>query len=128
MAKRQSTSNVYRRRSRDLTKPGSHGVANAAKPLRRRSSGAAGGQLAEVLRNEHGRLADALSVLTCVYTALLHADDYEVADQPAYAKAVAIALSLVREAANQLDAAWLARSAEDLSSTVPQRSASPERH
>lgn len=61
--------------------------------------------LDEVLKRGRERLADAESVLGCLHIALLYAEDCSVREDPDYASAAAIALSLVREVAQRLDAA-----------------------
>ena len=111
MAKRQSTSNVYRRRNRSAA--GVRARRDAAQTSIPAEQNAAQEDppaqgLGDVLRTELGRLAEAQSVLACLQLALTYADR-DCEDDPDYSRTVAIALSLVRETANRLDAAWIAR-------------------
>jgi hypothetical protein len=109
MATRQSTSNTRARRNRSGPSAGAHHKRGnktgcvASKAVRRHNFD---GDLARVLQGERGRLSEAQSVLGCLHLALLHTDDIRVKD-PDYATAAGIALALVREAANHLDAARL---------------------
>jgi len=83
-------------------------------------------ELAGILRTERERLAEAQSVLACVHLALVYADP-EAEGDPDCAKAVAIALSLVRETAHRLDAARVTRDGEDGRPASPRRKALPPR-
>jgi hypothetical protein len=61
--------------------------------------------LERMLEGERGRLADAQSVLGCLHVALLHADESRIRTDPDYASAAAIALALIKQTAERLDAA-----------------------
>lgn len=60
-----------------------------------------------VLARGRERLASAESVLACLHVALLYADDRTVLDSPDHASAAALAIGMLREVRDLLDAASL---------------------
>jgi hypothetical protein len=113
MAKGQSTSDGRVRRRGKRERSSSQG--ESAEPSRSATSesGAFASALdntryhplERILEGERGRLADAQSVLACLHVALLHADERRIRSDPDYAGAAAIALDLIKETADRLDAA-----------------------
>lgn len=110
MARRESTSNVYRRRN---PSPGAivraensatHDPVATLNEILMRPGGLAG-----VLRRESGRLSEALAVLACINVALTYAEGESFPDGMDCAKAIAVALCIVREAAHQLDLVSISR-------------------
>jgi phosphotransferase system HPr-like phosphotransfer protein len=110
MAKGQSTSDARVRRRGGRERLGSAVVVPGD------AASAAGGSVSQldevrrhplelILESERGRLADAQSVLACLHVALLHADERRIKADPDYAGAAAIALELIKETADRLDAA-----------------------
>jgi hypothetical protein len=102
MARGQSTSNVYRRRKM-------RGASSRVHADTRRPSGGLPGEL----RSLAAALANAQAVLACLHLALLYAGEKEVADDPDYARSVAIALAVVRGAIARLDSITLAAAAKE---------------
>jgi hypothetical protein len=81
--------------------------------------------LERILEGERGRLADAQSVLACLHVALLHADERRVRSDPDYAGAAAIALDLIKETAERLDAAVVRPLLSKASDRGSRRSSTP---
>jgi len=118
MTKRQSTSKsgVSSNRKRFLTSPTGQRERRAGRPgtgsrsaARGRASVPAAGvaTLDAVLAQGRERLASAESVLACLHVALLYADDRSVLDRPDHASAAALAIGMLREVRDLLDAASL---------------------
>lgn len=116
--KTQSTSksSVSSNRQRFLTSPAGQRERRVGKPgtgsrsaARRRASDPADGvtTLDSVLAQGRERLASAESVLACLHVALLYADDRTVLDSPDHASAAALAIGMLREVRDLLDAASL---------------------
>lgn len=77
--------------------------------------------LEEILQFERNRLARAQSVLGCLHVALLHANDRGIKEGPEYADAAATVLSMLREIADRLDAAYLRPVLKALAQPVRER-------
>jgi len=129
MARRQSTSNARARRNSASAPVGARhrGRDRAdARPLSLRKLSAADRRLAisgivSVLEDGRGRLSNAQSVLGCLHVALLHADDVGIKEDPGYAIAAGIALSLVREVVEHLDSARLQPFVDALDRRLPSK-------
>ncbi len=115
MAKRQSTSNARavgggRAPVRPVRKTGSAAGAGRA-PGKPRAPAAdqrlASTRLAAMLDMHRGQLLRIESVVGCLHVALLHAGEREPKDDPNYAGTAGIALALVREAVDRLDAKFV---------------------
>jgi hypothetical protein len=63
--------------------------------------------LATVLDFHRGQLLHIESIVACLHVALLHAGEKGPTDDPNYAGAAGIALALVREAVDRLDARFV---------------------
>lgn len=108
MASGQSTSNRHARKKRVLpTPPGMclpHGASGTGgKRATNRTAQMLHG-LIQAIGMERGRLCDAQSVLACLYTALLNARRHRVGSEADYAGAAGIALGIVRDTLDRLDA------------------------
>lgn len=131
MASRQSTANTHARRNGPPFRAGKgivEGRSRPRPPAKHKipvSAGTSADQsqtsraLEAVLKHERGCLADAQSVLGCLHVALLYAEDGAIKEDPGYANAAAIALALVREAANRLDSACVRPLVDALGSARP---------
>ncbi len=108
MASGQSTSNRHARKKRVLpTPPGRYSSQGSSGTGRRRSTSSTARMLHGLIQAiglERGRLCDAQSVLTCLYTALLNARRLRVGSEADYAGAAGIALGIVRDTLDRLDA------------------------
>ncbi|HEY6640929.1 hypothetical protein [Povalibacter sp.] len=113
MAKPQSTSGARARKNRRIDPPpGASGLPKDPGFRTRPSDSSAADSepvaqsLNELIESERGRLAQAQSMLSCLHTALLVAEQ-ESRHEPGSADVLAMGLRLVRQAISRLDALYL---------------------
>jgi len=115
MARRQSTSNARIRRSRALDKSGESHERKRLIGLLRSPAGfmefdtepdPTQHSIEQTIENERGRLSRAQSILKCLHSALVQAEERD-SGEPAYADAADIALRLIRESVHRLDSVYV---------------------
>ncbi len=106
MANRQSTSNRRARKKRVQKSLAEKGASPPSLGTERDDVKGASTlyTMIQAIGHERGRLCDAQSVLACLYSALLNARRLRVPNEADYAGAAGIAMSILKDSVERLDA------------------------